>query len=115
MCCFNKVNLSAILLVHKHIIIKLCLNERYGRVQVGIFPIKNGLKQGDVLSPLLSNFVLECAIRRVQENQDGLKLNGIHHIVVYNDGVNIPGGTVHSTFVSYVLLIVLSCLVCNCC
>jgi hypothetical protein len=32
-----------------------------------MFPVKNGLKQGDDLSPLLFNFVLEYAIRRVQE------------------------------------------------
>jgi hypothetical protein len=28
------------------------------------FPIQNGLKHGDVLSPLLLNFALEYAIRR---------------------------------------------------
>jgi hypothetical protein len=42
------------------------------------FPIQNGLKQGDALSLLLLNFVLEYAIRRLQENQVGLKLNGTH-------------------------------------
>jgi hypothetical protein len=30
-----------------------------------MFPIRNGLKQGDALSPLLLNFAVEYAIRRV--------------------------------------------------
>jgi len=37
---------------------------------------------------------LECAIRRVQVNQDGLKLNGTHQLLAYADGVNILGGRV---------------------
>jgi hypothetical protein len=39
-------------------LIKMCLNETYSKVRIGkhlsdSFPIQNGLKQGDALSPLL--------------------------------------------------------------
>jgi hypothetical protein len=60
------------------------------------FPIRNGLKQRDALSPFLFNFALEYAIRRVQVIQDGLKLSGTHQLLVYADDVNILGGSVHN-------------------
>jgi len=81
-------------------LIKMCLTETCSRIRVGknlsdIFPIRNGLKQGDALPPLLFKFVLEYDIRRVQVNQDGLKLNGTHQLLVYADDFNILGKSVH--------------------
>ena len=82
-------------------LVKMCLTETYSRDRVGknlsdMFPIRNGLKQGDALSQLLFNFALEYAIRRVQVNQDGLKLNVTHRLLAYADDVNILGGSVHT-------------------
>jgi hypothetical protein len=57
--------------------------------------IRNGLKQGGVLSPLLLNFVLEYVIRRVPVNQSGLKLNGTHQLLVYADD-DMLGGSIHT-------------------
>ena len=79
----------------------MCSTDTYSRVRVGKnlsdrFPIRNGFKQGDALSPLIFNFTFEYAIRRGQVNQDGLKLNGTHQLLAYIDDVNILGGGIHT-------------------
>jgi chloramphenicol O-acetyltransferase len=89
------------------------LNETYNTVWVGkhisaMFSIKNYLKEGDALSPLHFDFALVYVIRRVQVNQEGLKLNGTHQLLVYADDVNILDGSVHTIRKSTETLIVAS-------
>ena len=50
------------------------ISETHNKVHVGkhlsdMFPIKNGLKQRDALSPFLFNFAVEYAIRKLRQTR----------------------------------------------
>jgi hypothetical protein len=79
----------------------VCLNKTYSKVRIGkslsdYFFIQKGVIQGGALSPLLFNFALECAVRKVQEDQMRLKLNGTHQLPFYADNVNLLGNNIYT-------------------
>ena len=76
--------------------VQVCLNGHRGRVRVGgylsdPFEILNGLKQGDALSTILFNLVLEYVVRSVIENGEGLTFNGIVQLLAYADDIDLLG------------------------
>jgi len=85
------------------------LVETYSTVWPGkhlcdMFPVKNGLKEGDVQFPLLFNFTIECTIRRVQLNQDGLKLISFWFMpmmLIYIERKLVYYKEKHRSFISY--------------
>ena len=58
------------------------------------FSIENDLKQGDALSPLISNYAQEYVIRKVQETNLGLYMNGTHQD--YDDDANLIGNDIRT-------------------
>ena len=73
----------------------------YSKVRIGsylhsIFPNENGLKQGDALSPLLFNFALEYAIRKVKVTNLGLDMNCTYQVLACVDDVNLSGDDIRT-------------------
>jgi hypothetical protein len=42
-------------------------------------------KKGNDLWPLISNFALQFTIMNFQENEEGMELNGIHHLLFHSN------------------------------
>jgi hypothetical protein len=75
---------------------KTCFNEMHNKVHIARhlsdnFLVQNGVKQGAALSPLLFKCALEYAIRKIHENQVGLKLNGTHQLLAHAHDENLLG------------------------
>jgi hypothetical protein len=79
----------------------MCLNEFYSIFRIGTllsatFPIQNGLKLGDALTPLFFKITLENAKRKAKENQLGLNMNSTRQLLVNTDDVNLLGDNINT-------------------
>ena len=83
---FSKIFSLSLVSIQNYPVNKVCLYNTYSKIWTckplfDMFPIKNGLKE-DALLSLLSNFALECAIRKVKANHKFLKFNGTHQVII---------------------------------
>lgn len=67
------------------------LRVRVGNSLTEEFEVATGLKQGDALSPMLFNLILEHVIRKVLNHDSGVELNGKHQIIGYADDLALLG------------------------
>jgi hypothetical protein len=61
-----------------------------------MFPIENGLKEGDALLSLLPNYALKYAVTKVKANHKTLQFNGKHQVIINIDDVNLQAQTIHT-------------------
>ncbi|KAL1462186.1 hypothetical protein WDU94_014046 [Cyamophila willieti] len=71
---------------------RACMSESRCKVRINnkltdSFEVKSGLKQGDCLSPILFNLILEKAISRVTEINEGINMGQKINILAYADDI----------------------------
>lgn len=80
-------------------LIKECMNNSKCKIKVGTvisdsFEVQSGVRQGDGLSPILFNFVLEKALQKLRNENIGISLgNGKINLLAYADDIVLLGQT----------------------